>query len=121
MTHLTSEQIAEFKKKLEDEKTRLENELDTIGKRTGKTGDWDAVTDEIDPGVSADKNDRADAIEDLEENNAIVTELEAQLKDVSDALLRIATGTYGLDETTNEPIPAERLSANPAARTALPK
>ncbi len=121
MAHLTQEQTEEFKKKLEAEKARLESELDTIGKRTGRAGDWDATTDEIDADVSADKNDRADAIEDFEENTAIVTELEAQLKDVADALARIDAGTYGHDETTNEPIPVERLNANPAARTALPK
>ncbi len=108
-----------FKEKLSAEKIRLENELSTIAKKDPKNAsNWDATTDEVDTDLSADKNDRADAIEDLEENTGITNELEARLKDVNDALERIEAGTYGKDETTGEEIPMERLEANPAARTA---
>ena len=108
-----------FKQKLADEKARLESELGAIAKRDPQNpADWNAMTDEIDSEISADKNDRADAIEDLEENTSIANELEARLKDVNDALERIEAGTYGKDEVTGEEIPADRLEANPAARTA---
>ena len=43
--------------------------------------------------------------------------LEARLKDVTDALLKMRDGGYGADEKTEKPIPLERLKANPAART----
>ncbi|MEK7606434.1 MAG: hypothetical protein AAB458_02490 [Patescibacteria group bacterium] len=107
-----------FKQKLLDEKIRLESELGSIAKKDpNNPSDWSAVTDEIDSEPSADKNDRADAIEDLEENTGITNELEARLKDVNDALDRIEKGTFGKDETTGEDIAPDRLEANPAART----
>lgn len=117
MTHLTPEQVASFKQKLLEEKARLENEVSDIGiKNPDRANDWSAVVDEAKDVSTADKNELADAIEDLEENNAILTELEIQYRDVVAALARIEAGTYGLDEKTNEPIPVERLEANPAAR-----
>lgn len=107
-----------FKEKLLEEKTRLEDELGTIALRNPEhPADWNAVTDEVEGEPSADKNDRADAIEDLEENTSISTELEARLRDVNDALEKIEAGTYGKDENTGEEITKERLEANPAART----
>lgn len=115
-SHLSSQQLADFKNRLIAEKTRLEEELSTIAKQNPHNPeDWSAVTDEAET-TSADKNDMADAIEDLEENTGISDTLEAQLKEVNDALERIDTGTYGLDEETGEPITAERLEANPSAR-----
>ncbi len=117
MTHLTPEQLQTFKQKLLDEKARLEAELGGVGiKNPDRAGDWNAVVDEGKDVSTADKNEMADAIEDLEENNAIVTELETQYREVTAALARIEAGTYGHDEKTNEPIPIERLEANPAAR-----
>ena len=107
-----------FKQKLLEEKARLEEQLATIAKQSpDNPSDWNPVTDEVEDEASADKNDRADVIEDLEENTSITNELETQLKDVNDALERIENGTYGKDEVTGEDISAERLEANPAART----
>ncbi len=118
MTHLTDEQLNTLKQKLADEKARLESELADVGiKNPAQAGDWNAVTDEGSDVSVADKNELADKFEDLEENTAIVETLETQLRDVTDALARIDTGTYGVDEKTGEPISAERLEANPAART----
>ncbi|MBP9771384.1 MAG: hypothetical protein KBD16_00450 [Candidatus Pacebacteria bacterium] len=117
MTHLTPEQLEQFKNKLIAEKARLEEGLEPIANQNpADAGDWSAKSDEGE-GDSADKNDVADAMEDFEENIAIATPLEAQLKDVEDALTRIEAGTYGLDENNGEPIPLERLEANPSART----
>ena len=46
-------------------------------------------------------------------------ELDAQLAEVDAALQRLASGTYGIDEETGEPIDPERLAAFPTARTNL--
>lgn len=116
MNHLSSEHMSKLKERLLAEKARLEEELSTIAKQNpGNPDDWSAVVDEADAN-SADKNDVADAMEDLEENTGISNALEAQLKDVNDALARMDAGTYGHDEATGEPIPVERLEANPSAR-----
>ncbi|MCR4274613.1 MAG: hypothetical protein NUW02_01000 [Candidatus Campbellbacteria bacterium] len=118
MTHITDEQLAHFKQVLTDEKTRLESELSNVGiKNPNKAGDWSPVVDEAIDASTSDKNELADKFEDLEENTAISDTLEMQLKEVADALARIENGTYGVDENTNEPIPVDRLEANPSART----
>ncbi len=117
MNHLTPEQISQLKEKLTAEKARLEEGLAPIASQNpNDAGDWMAKNDEGEVGV-ADKNDLADAMEDLEENIGIASTLETQLKDVTEALARIDAGTYGVDENTSEPIPFERLEANPSART----
>lgn len=117
MTYLNQQQLDEFRQKLTAEELRLEGELSTIGfKNPGVAGEWTPTLDEAEQ-RSADPNDQADAFEDLEENTAIVSELEARLKDVREALQKIETGSYGICEKTGEEIPLERLHANPAART----
>ncbi len=116
MNHLSPEQVAALKNRLVAEKARLEEELSTIATQNPTNPeDWSAVVDEAEAN-SADKNDVADAMEDLEENTGISNTLEAQLKEVNDAIERIEAGTYGNDEKTGEPIPMERLEANPSAR-----
>lgn len=116
MNHLSPEQLAKLKERLVAEKARLEEELSTIAKQNpNNPADWSPVIDEADAD-SADKNDVADAMEDLEENIGISNALEAQLKEVNDALARMDAGTYGHDERTGDPIVAERLEANPSAR-----
>jgi DnaK suppressor protein len=46
-----------------------------------------------------------------------VSTLQARLSDVNRALDKIEAGTFGSCEVSNEPIEADRLEANPAART----
>ena len=47
----------------------------------------------------------------------MTTTLQARLTDVNVALGKIENGTYGICEVSGEPIEADRLEANPAART----
>lgn len=116
MTHITPDQVASFKKFLSNEKEILEKELAGHGKKI--EGDWQGTPAGFTPG-EADATDAADAMEELATNIPLVENLEMRLKDVCDALARIEKGTYGLDERTSDPIPVERLMANPAARTTV--
>ncbi len=108
-----------YKQKLEAEKTKLEAELATVGRiNPDNPADWEAVP--VDPGErESDPNDRADQIEDYENNTAILKQLEIQLMDVNDALAKIEKGTYGVCEVSGQPIEEGRLNANPAARTCM--
>lgn len=108
-----------FKQKLLEEKARLEKELATIGRiNPDNPDDWEAVP--VDPGTrQSDPNDKADMIEDYETNTAILKQLEIQLDDVNDALLKIEKGAYGICEMSGHPIEEGRLNANPAARTCI--
>ncbi len=97
-----------FKKRLKEEKERI---LQNIGE----------INDEL-AAIAAE--DEIDDIEDLAElkiendrDKEILRILVLELKDVNDALKRIETGKYGVDEKSGKPIPLNRLLANPAARS----
>lgn len=106
-----------FKNKLEKEKKLLESELSTIGRRDpDNPSDWQATPGKIQID-SADENEIADKMEELDENKAILDQLEPQLNEVRTALRKVENGTYGICEVSGHPIERERLEANPSART----
>ena len=107
----------ELKKKLLEEKASLEKELSNVGrKKPDSPSNWEAIPPERDVS-QADENTVADGISDYEENNAIVNTLEARLRDVRSGLDKIEKGVYGVCQICKKEIEADRLEANPAART----
>lgn len=114
---LTQNDTVKFKKILEEEKALLETELSELGSRNpSNPSDWvpsKPAGDEF----GADRNDNADIIEDMQDNNAALNELEGRLNQVMSALLKITEGTYGTCEVSGETIEMDRLEANPAAAT----
>ena len=105
-----------YRAKLEEEKGRLERDLESIGRRNpSNPADWEALPDET--GQEADPNDAADLIEGYEANTAVLKELETRYNDVMAALERMRAGTYGTCESGGESIEPARLDADPAART----
>ena len=116
---MNKKDIEFFKDKLEKEKTVLISELETVGHTdTHSAGGWEATAGKIEVD-SADENELADKLEELEDNEGILDQLEKQLEDVKSALERIEKGKYGICEINGEPIEKERLMANPAARTCM--
>lgn len=105
-----------YKARLEEEKTKLEGELASIGRRNpSNPADWEAVPQ--DTGKEPEEGDTADNIEGYAENVGILTDLEIRYNDVLAALARIDAGTYGTCEMSGEAIEEDRLTADPAART----
>lgn len=106
-----------YKTLLEDERTKLEKELSGVGRVNPKNpNDWEATPENMD--ISrADKNEAADAIEEYEVRTAIEVELEKRLNEVTAALARIESGTYGICSVGGEEIEADRLEANSSAAT----
>ena len=51
-----------------------------------------------------------------EQTAALLERAREQLAQLDDALERVEQGTYGICETCGNPIPAERLDAQPATR-----
>src|SRR3989344_5330191 len=99
--------IEYFKTKLEEELILVENELNSIGRKNpSNKKDWEAEPSDMNVD-SADSNEVADNIE----------ELEIRYNDVKDALTKIEKNEYGMCEVSGEEIEEERLIANPAART----
>jgi RNA polymerase-binding transcription factor DksA len=106
---------AKYQAKLEEEKAHLTEELEAIAdRRPGVPGDWQARPEEANTDT---RDDVAEKFETLEQRRANEHTLESRLNEVAGALERIAKGTFGFCEVGNEPIEADRLEANPAART----
>lgn len=114
---LSQAQLEELRGALEAEKDSLEEELAAHGRVQDETGDWQGMS--TSEGEEADPTDAADNIEELSINVPLVEELEERHTDVVDALEKIGAGTYGSCEICDESIPADRLEANPAARTCI--
>ena len=105
-----------YKAALEDEKKVLETELESVGRRNpSNPADWEATPQET--GQESDPNDRADLMEHLGDNTAILNDLEIRYNAVLAALDRIEKGTYGICEVSGEEIEEDRLNADPAAST----
>ncbi|MFZ2187319.1 MAG: TraR/DksA C4-type zinc finger protein [Candidatus Moraniibacteriota bacterium] len=104
-----------LKEKLLQEKTHLEAELSVFAKPTGIPGGYETQMEEI----GTDLEDNATEVEGYVDNLGLETNLEAQLKDVNDALDKMGKGTYGICENTGQEISVDRLKAYPAARTAI--
>ena len=108
---------AKFKKRLTDEKALLEQELSELGKRNpSNPSDWVAAKPDGDE-FGADRNDNADIIEDMVDDNASLNELEGRLTLVLRAIEKIDEGAFGICEVSGEDIEMDRLEANPAATT----
>jgi RNA polymerase-binding transcription factor DksA len=116
---MNKKDLQHFKEKLEKEKVLLEEELGSISRiNPDNPSDWEATTSDIEVDA-ADENEVADKMEELEENKAILKQLEPQINEVKAALKRIEDGTYGICEVSGESIEKERLEANPSARTSI--
>jgi RNA polymerase-binding transcription factor DksA len=107
-----------YKKSLLDERAELIEELKSVGviKDKRHPDDWEATPGDADY-TRADPNEVGDKLEAYEGNNAIVQELEQRLEDVDAALEKIKNNTFGICEVNGEAIEADRLEANPAAKT----
>ena len=109
-----------MKKRLEEERERLIRELSGLGRKDPHNpANWDPIAEDIGEPPDPDKNVAADRIEELVSASGVVSELEISLANVTESLKRIALGTYGTCEVGGEPIEAERLEANPSARTCI--
>lgn len=111
--------IAEYKKMLEEEKARLVGQLSNVGHKNPEiSGDWSPTAPDLN-NPTADINDVADSIEAFEGNAAIEVELEARLLEIDSALARIEAGTYGICRVCGAEIEETRLHANPSAPTCI--
>lgn len=108
------------------QKDRLEQLLSEVTSELNELGihnpavkeDWIATPGST-VGAEADPNIAADRVEEWEERRATLSLLEERYNNITKALQKIADGQYGVCEVGGEPIEAERLEANPAARTCI--
>jgi len=105
-----------FRKKLEEEKKKLELEMGHIGRKNPAVpNDWEPVPSET--GTESDLADQADVVVNHENISAILADLEARYDTILNALSRIGKKTYGKCEVCGGTIEEARLEADPAATT----
>ncbi len=111
--------ITELKETLLTEKARIENEMRGIAHKNPEiAGDWEPSVPDLNI-PTADINDTADTIIAFENNSAIEVELEALLLEITSALARIESGSYGICRICGIEIEETRLHAYPAASTCI--
>lgn len=109
--------INDAKQKLESELSSIEAELRSVGRLDPDNKiDWVPRADKMSTD-SADRSEVADTFESLEENTAILADLELRYNSIKAALERIDAGRYGTCEVCKKEIETDRLRANPAATT----
>jgi DnaK suppressor protein len=104
---LTQEQLESLRRRLEDERSRLLRVIQT----PVATVPSDEERTELEE-VAQRATEREGQLRVAERERALLVEVER-------ALAKLDSGTYGIGETTGEPIPYERLSAVPWARDAV--
>lgn len=108
---------AKYKTQLEQMLAELTEELQGLGiNNPDVPEDWQATPQGVDV-AQADPNVGADRVEDWNERRATLSTLETRFNNIKRALKKIEDGTYGVCEICGEEIEADRLDANPAART----
>jgi RNA polymerase-binding transcription factor len=98
---------AKARQLLSAERARLE----TLLRETTRAGNEDREA----VGDVGDIADPAQPLTDQEAEDAVAAGLRDRLAAVARAEARLAAGTYGRSVRSNEPIPDERLEADPAA------
>lgn len=106
--------IEQFKEQLLKEKTQLESDLSESAVKTD--GHWETKRQQFDEAGRFEEEERADEVEEYENESSIDRQLETRLADIAIALHKIDAGTYGICERCKKTIDEARLTANPAAR-----
>ncbi|MDI6591552.1 MAG: TraR/DksA family transcriptional regulator [Patescibacteria group bacterium] len=109
------------KKKLEKEKTVIENQLKSFAKRDEKLKeDWDTIFPKWNGEAGGASLERAaDEVEEYSTLLPIEYALETRLRNINLALEKIKKGRYGKCERCGKPIPKKRLKVSPEARFCL--
>lgn len=110
-------ELDKYKKKLENEKKLLEEQLSTLGVKD-KSGDWEATPEaQMNNQEVQDEADLSERAADYEERSSKLNLLEQRLTDIDKALEKINYHSFGICEDCQKEIEIDRLEANPAART----
>jgi DnaK suppressor protein len=108
---MNPKQIEMLKRKLEENKTSLEESLLHFAKKDNiKKDNWNTVFPKVEGGGI---EERADEVEEYSSLLPVEHSLELKLKSVNEALEKIKKGKYGICEQCKKEIPFNRLSITP--------
>ena len=99
--------LNEFEKILKEQLAHIENNIAQLRSELDSVCSDDNIND---------VEDLASLATISKKDNTILDQQENELKETIHALAKIRSGTFGICEKSAEPIPVERLRANPIAR-----
>ena len=102
------------RKRLEEERERLERIRDSLAGDPETTGDAASIGELS--AIDQHPGDIGTETFEHEKNVSLLESIEAQLVEIEDAFGRLENGSYGRSVLSGEPIGDERLEAMPAAR-----
>ena len=98
----------EFEKILKENLAHIEDNIEQLRSELDIVGSDDGINDMEDLASLHSLSDK---------DNIILEQQEHERTEIIHALGKIKNGTYGICEKSAQPIPVERLKANPIART----
>jgi DnaK suppressor protein len=108
---MNKKQLELLKKKLEENKSSLEESLLHFAKEDGfEKGNWDTVFPKVE---GSDMEEKADEVEEYSSLLPVEHALELKLKSVNEALEKIKKNKYGACESCEKKISFKRLSITP--------
>lgn len=110
---LGKREIAEFRRLLEEERTRLLEELEVMEEHTPEVEEQ--VGMDIGGGYDEDLADVASSTFEREKGLALESSVQQMLTQVEEALARLEEGTYGICQRCGDPIDYARLRVLPYA------
>ena len=105
---------AEARGRIDAEKDRVGGLIESLKRELGAENESDDA--ELSDYAQHPADSATDTFE-RERDLGILDDLEAEFRELEDALHRVDAGTYGIDEVTGAPIDPARLEALPTART----
>lgn len=111
---MTKEELTHLKNTLEQEKKAILDEITKIAHKDPLVkGDYEANITPSDPSDTSDE--KADKVNEYEINRAVEHDLQTRLKQITMALEKIASESYGTCSNCRSPIEDKRLQAIPTA------
>ena len=110
---MTLKTLEKFRLLLLEQKDLLEKKLETIAQRDPNQEDnWNTIFPNFAPD-EFDEEESADEVQEYINRLPLEHAMELRIKEISKALARIKTGTYGKCKNCNENIPKKRLEILP--------
>lgn len=107
--------MAEISKKLNEEEKRLEQDLADIGRRSGVG----RISEPDFPSFGDKEDENAAEVALYGDNLSLEETLERELRDVKNAIKRIADGAYGICKYCKQEIALQRLLARPESSSCV--
>ena len=105
---------SKIRKRLQEERTRLEGVRDGIRRQQGEGAEMDAGGELS--SVDQHPGDHGTETFEQEKNVSVLEQVDDELLQIEAAFQRLERGTYGTCQACGRPIAAERLEALPATR-----